>query len=219
MTAIKVSIEERNRALMAIVTAIDEVSGAGQIEICDDGTPGKPADADTAITDQVRLVKLVLADPCVPALTITAGSWAASVTTYTITAHGKSVGDRAKIEGVTPAAYDGEYTVTAVTANTFDVAETSDPGTYTSGGTAKFVADGKIVFDTITPVNVVAGGPYTATWARVYSSNGSPTVADSIFDGDVGVTGSGADFEFNTVTFISAKPVTLDPAEFNVLGG
>lgn len=68
--------------------------------------------------------------------TITAASWTASVVTFTSAAHGFAAGDSIIVECVAPAAYNGTYTLTAVTTNTFSAALTSDPGTYVSGGGA-----------------------------------------------------------------------------------
>lgn len=52
----------------------------------------------------------------------------------------------------------------------------------------------------------------TATWFRVVDSAGN-----HVMDGDVGITGSGADLEFNTVTV--AAGVTVNVTAFNVTHG
>ncbi len=49
----------------------------------------------------------------------------------------------------------------------------------------------------------------TATWFRVVDSAGN-----HVLDGDVGVTGSGADLEFNTVTI--AAGVTINITQFDI---
>lgn len=69
--------------------------------------------------------------------TITAASWTGGTATFTATAHGYSVGDIVVISGVTPSAYNRHGAITAADANTFGIAIAADPGTYTSGGTAK----------------------------------------------------------------------------------
>lgn len=70
------------------------------------------------------------------AVAITAAVWTnATTTTFTATAHGFANGDTVNITGVTPTGYNGVFTISGVTANTFVVAITTNPGTYTSGGT------------------------------------------------------------------------------------
>jgi hypothetical protein len=76
--------------------------------------------------------------------TLTAGSWATNVTTYTTAAaHGLVAGDQVTISGVvasvfnTTGGYNGTYTVLAsgLTSTVFKVDNLSNPGTRTSGGT------------------------------------------------------------------------------------
>jgi hypothetical protein len=67
---------------------------------------------------------------------ITAASWASNVATFTATAHGFDNGDVVVITGVTPTAYNRHGVVANKTANTFEITIGSNPGTYTSGGTA-----------------------------------------------------------------------------------
>lgn len=77
-----------------------------------------------------------------PSKTITNASWAASVSTFTITAHGYTTGAIVQIEGVTPSGYNGIYKVASTpTADTFTVADSVDPGAYTSGGTSYCIVD------------------------------------------------------------------------------
>lgn len=72
-----------------------------------------------------------------PTKTITGATWAANVTTFTVTAHGYKAGDYVLVEGMNPSAYNGVYAIIAVpTANTFTVSDTPDPGAFVSGGTA-----------------------------------------------------------------------------------
>ncbi len=67
---------------------------------------------------------------------ITSASWAANVLTVNTTAaHGLTTGDYVSITGTTPATYNARGTVTVTDSDTFTLALTSDPGSYTSGGT------------------------------------------------------------------------------------
>jgi len=70
-------------------------------------------------------------------VSVTAASWATTTATFTAASHGLSVGETILISGMTPANYDGSYTVISVPdANSFTVTIGSDPGIFTSGGTA-----------------------------------------------------------------------------------
>lgn len=74
---------------------------------------------------------------------ITNATWSASVATYTSTAHGYVNGDLVKVAGITPSGYNVTAGIVSnVTANTFDLAVTSNPGAYTSGGTAQRFDEG-----------------------------------------------------------------------------
>lgn len=56
--------------------------------------------------------------------------------TLTVTAHGRAINDIVTIAGVTPSGYNGTYRIIeVVNANSFRVEKTTNPGTYTSGGT------------------------------------------------------------------------------------
>lgn len=64
-------------------------------------------------------------------------TWATDVATVTITGHGFSNGDTITIAGVTPADYNGTFTISNVAADTFDYAlVVADPGAATVQGTA-----------------------------------------------------------------------------------
>lgn len=67
--------------------------------------------------------------------TVASTSWAGGVLTInTAAANGFTSGNRIRISGATPAAYNGVYTITGITdTDTFTVAKASDPGTWTSG--------------------------------------------------------------------------------------
>lgn len=69
---------------------------------------------------------------------ITTASWAANVSTYTVSlaAHSLVVGDTVVIENMLPSGYNGTYKITAIAATTFSVAQLSDPGTFSQVGTA-----------------------------------------------------------------------------------
>lgn len=66
---------------------------------------------------------------------VTGATWLSSVSTFTCTGHGIPVGAKVTVAGVTPSGYNGDYTVTAVTENTFSVADASDPGSFSVAGT------------------------------------------------------------------------------------
>lgn len=80
---------------------------------------------------------LVVNHPLTSPLTVTGASWAANVATITIGSHSLLAGDQIQTTGITPTGYNHLATVTAVTSTTFSFALTSNPGSYTSGGTVK----------------------------------------------------------------------------------
>lgn len=93
-------------------------------------------------------------------VTISTATWGSNQITFTTgAAHGISVGDMITVAGVTPSGYNGTYvTVTGTTGSTIVVAKTTDPGTYSSGGTvANYLT---------TPYMVRTGG-----WSVVDTSN------------------------------------------------
>jgi len=75
---------------------------------------------------------------------ITAAAWDTNTDTLTFTAtgHGFEVGDVVVVSGVTTSTvtntFNGTYTITAATADTFSVAKASSPGTYASGGKGQY---------------------------------------------------------------------------------
>ncbi|NJN35950.1 MAG: hypothetical protein HC794_01495, partial [Nitrospiraceae bacterium] len=74
------------------------------------------------------------------AAAVATASWAANVLTVnTSAAHGLTTGDYVVLTGGTPAAYNVRGAVTVVDADTFTLALTSDPGTYTSGLTVRSI--------------------------------------------------------------------------------
>src|SRR5262249_46799671 len=70
--------------------------------------------------------------------TVTNATWASNVATITTSAaHALTVGQSVAVAGITPSGYNGTFTITSVpTSTTFTYALTTNPGTYTSGGTA-----------------------------------------------------------------------------------
>ena len=96
--------------------------------------------------------------------------------------------------------YDGTQPADASVAITTEVLLAtltfSDPSKSTLTG-------GVLTFDTITD-DTSADATSTATWARIEDSNSS-----TVFDCDVGVTGSGASIEFNTVSFVATKNISM----------
>jgi hypothetical protein len=75
------------------------------------------------------------ADPDLPVAAISAASEAGSVVTITTAAaHNFAVGERVKIAGVTVSGYNGTFTITGVTANTFTYSDTANTGLMASGG-------------------------------------------------------------------------------------
>jgi hypothetical protein len=71
------------------------------------------------------------------AATITAASWTGGIATVTAAAHGFNIGQEVTITGSTPSGYNvSDVAITATTTNTFSYAVASDPGTWTSGGSA-----------------------------------------------------------------------------------
>jgi len=80
-----------------------------------------------------------LADYITPPYDISAISWSAGVVTVDLTnSHGVPVGDTTTIVvmGVSPAAYNGTYTATALDANSLNYSLASNPGSSTVLGTA-----------------------------------------------------------------------------------
>lgn len=61
-------------------------------------------------------------------------SWSSNVLTVTSNAHGLASGSTVRISGCQPNTFDGEYTITGITTNTFTVALTGDPGSATYYG-------------------------------------------------------------------------------------
>ncbi len=105
--------------------------------------------------------------------TVTTASWASSVATLTFnTAHCWGIGDQVTIAGVSPSGYNGGVTITAVTSTTISYSLATNPGTYSSGGTAT---------GPYQILNNVYTGTMPASWAQdddvLYLANGQTGVA------------------------------------------
>lgn len=69
-------------------------------------------------------------------------SYNSGTVTVECTNHGYSIGDSVKILNVSPAGYNGKFTITDADLNSFEYALVEDPGTYISGG--EIVSSGTI---------------------------------------------------------------------------
>jgi hypothetical protein len=113
--------------------------------------------------------------------TLTTGTaWAANVTTYTTTAaHGLAVGSTVQIDGATPTGYNGTYTIVSVpTTTTFTVAQTVNPGTWTSGGAgyAQMKTNGVAQQTIQLPASggtTVGTTPYAGVWVETSPGSGT----------------------------------------------
>jgi hypothetical protein len=90
---------------------------------------------------------------------ITGATWATGTAAYTSAAHGYAVGDLVKIASVTPSGYNvAAGFVTAVRTNSFGVGVKSDPGAYSSGGTAQRFEEGvKGVLSVLSQMELAGG--------------------------------------------------------------
>ena len=97
--------------------------------------------------------------------TITAATWASSQITFTTTsAHGLGVGVDITITGVSPSGYNGTYTtLTGTTGSTIVVANSTNPGSYVSGGV--LAAGGGALPAKVLDVNI--GNSMTVVWDAV----------------------------------------------------
>lgn len=67
---------------------------------------------------------------------ISTATWTSLLATFTSAGHGLHLDDWVTVSGVSPSTYNGYYRVVNADTDTFTVSLTSNPGTYTSGGTA-----------------------------------------------------------------------------------
>lgn len=88
------------------------------------------ADLDVTAADAVVTMSVAVAS----------ATWAAGVATFNCSAvHNLTTGNIVVVTGVTPTAWNRHGAVTVVDTDTFTIAITADPGTYTSGGSVKSV--------------------------------------------------------------------------------
>jgi hypothetical protein len=84
---------------------------------------------------------------------VTGASWASSTATITMGSNVINTGSTVTVSGVSPAGYNGTFKVKSSTATTVAYALSTNPGTYSSGGTAIM--------------------PAPCTQANVYTTNGT----------------------------------------------
>lgn len=198
----------RNGIVDALGTKVDGGAGAGTIKVY-------TADTGTAITN---------------------ATWSGGVATITSTSHGLVVGDFVDVSGVTPTGYNVRKVVATVPgANSFTIPITSDPGAYSSGGTAAkamptTAADAVIgtLLATLTfadpsfgagssgtaTANAIvddssADATGTASYARIEDSTGA-----DVMDVDITATGGAGGITFNTIAFQITKTVSMDSFTF-----
>lgn len=206
MAELNLSNAYANRALMEVINAIDADGTAATIKVYNETLPATP---ETGITTETLLAELVMSYPCVAEETVTTASWTGSVSTYSIAAHTIAVGARVKFEGFTPTGYNGEYTVTAIAAGTIDVAETSDPGAYSSGSSCVVADVSTFSFDSITD-DSSANASGTIGWARVVDGGGTNVAMDV----DAGV--GSETLIFTAASTIINKAVSIDTFTISV---
>lgn len=116
-------------------------------------------------------------------VTITGASFSSGNITYTCASHNFVVGDELTVTGSSPAGYDvTDQVITAITDTTFTIGGQADPGTWTSGGTAKvmepYPCAGSLVAASSTPTDATRGKVCWASTAGVlrFGSDGTNTV-------------------------------------------
>ncbi len=163
-------------------------------------------------------------------LTLTTGtSWSSSTSTITFTtatSHNLVVGDVITVTGASPSGYNGTYAVTSTpTSYTFTVAQASNPGAWTSGGTftsGRFWSGGVITFTTTANHNysvgtvVVVSGASPAGYDGTYTVTAVPSpttfsVAQAVNPGNW-VSGGTVTPGFRRTLIVSVQ------AAFNLLG-
>lgn len=106
---------------------------------------------------------------------VTGASWSSGTLTFTVDGHGFITGDSVKVTGIVPTNFNGTYTLTATAANTFSVVKSSNPGTWTSGGTVAY-ADFRNRTDTVLGGITHSAPAYTHDENQGYG-NGSMSIA------------------------------------------
>lgn len=100
-----------------------------------------------------------------PVISITNATWAAGSATYTANSHGMAVGLTVKTQNITPSGYNVTGAITAVSANTFTVAVTSNPGAYSSGGD----------FESVSHATASSKYAGASTYYGIYCSTNAPS--------------------------------------------
>lgn len=101
---------------------------------------------------------------------ITGAAWSSVSNTTTVTTsanHDFFVGQTVSVVGISPATYDGSRLIVAVTANSFTFDQTSDPGSYVSGGWVS--AGDRISISGIYPAGYNGTYPVTVTSATQFT--------------------------------------------------
>lgn len=123
-----------------ITTAAPHGYATGQsVTIADFNPLGYKGTVTVTVTDATHFTYPLVADPgrYPYVATVSAASWAAGTGTVTSSAaHGLATGNTVILSGMSPAAWNGSYSVTVTDATHFTVAIAGNPGAYVSGGRA-----------------------------------------------------------------------------------
>jgi flagellar hook protein FlgE len=132
--------------------------------------------------------------------TATAMTWAAGA--VTVTAPGAyAIGDTVTIAGVTPAGYNGTYSVTSVGAGSFTYALATDPGAVTVQGTASEITNNlNLVFGTSGQLTAPPGPPIGQFTAEALGWTDPGVAAQKLGLNFNGTTQFGSPFGVNALT-------------------
>ncbi len=159
---------------------VDVTHGLGTITISQSGTVAGSTvpNANTFGTFKIGQNMFIGAISSALTKTITNVSWASTnggTATYTSNSHGLTLNSSVSITGIivggnTTNNYNGVYTISNVTTNTFDVIIGANPGSYTSGGTIYYAYSS---LDTTSVLDLRVGGGTTGVSSLIaaYSSN------------------------------------------------
>lgn len=113
---------------------------------------------------------------------VTGASWASNFATFTVASHLFQVGEEVTVTGATPSGYNvTDAKITARTATTFTVALASNPGSWTSGGSAvvpeAYPCAGSLVAASSTATDVRGKCHWSSTGGVLrFGSDGTNTV-------------------------------------------
>lgn len=93
---------------------------------------------------------------------VTNATWSLSIATFTIVSHGYSIGNLVRIEWVSPIGYNGQFTITGVTLNTFDVSIPINPWVFTGQGKSSIAFD--FIFNFQEKVVRIKNQPKLLSW-------------------------------------------------------